>query len=102
MQPIHRFFALVLALAFLTQAPAVAADAASQARALFDDYWEFTLREYPEFATFIGDARYADRLNDVSDAAVRARNAAYARFAQRAADIDASQLPASERVSLRV
>jgi uncharacterized protein (DUF885 family) len=38
----------------------------SPARALFDDYWERTAAMYPEWATYRGDHRFGDRLNDGS------------------------------------
>lgn len=40
--------------------------APSPARALFDDYWERTAALYPEWATYRGDHRFGDRLNDGS------------------------------------
>ena len=45
--------------------PAANADAA-KLHALFDDEWQWTLREYPEFATGVGDNRYNDKLTDLS------------------------------------
>lgn len=97
-------FVLVFAQALPAAEPApVALSAGAQAAALFDEYWEWVLREYPDAATlFFGDHRYDDRLRDESAAAVRARNAAQAQFADRAARIDAAQLTPQERVSLRV
>ena len=44
--------------------------AADDLHALFDEDWEWTLQEYPEFATYLGDDRYNDRLDDLSLAAV--------------------------------
>jgi len=79
------------------ESPAVA-----QANALFDEYWEWTLLESPEFATYVGDRRYQDRLRDESAAAVARRKAFYAEFRSRLAGIDAQQLPAQTRTSLQV
>jgi len=106
-----RLRAAVIALFMLAFAPAVPAaepapaapSAGVQAAALFDEYWQWVLREYPDAATlFFGDHRHDDRLRDESAAAVRARSAAFAQFADRAARIDATQLTPQERVSLRV
>src|SRR5262249_11732848 len=58
-------------------------DVPAQARVLFDEYWQWTLREYPEFATYVGDHRYDDRLSDQSAAALAKRNAARAEFLRR-------------------
>ena len=40
--------------------------ARSQLHALFDEAWEFELREDPLFATSVGDHRFDDRLPSVS------------------------------------
>ena len=96
-------FALWLAIC----APAGAQQAAQspavvQANALFEEYWEWTLVEYPEFATYFGDRWYQDRLRDESAAAVARRKSFYAEFRGRLAGIDARQLPAPTRTSLQV
>lgn len=39
-----------------------------QLRRFFADEWEDQLREHPEYATYVGDARYNDRLSDQSPA----------------------------------
>jgi len=36
---------------------------------LFDDYWQSYLREYPTYATYLGDHRYDSLLTDYSEAA---------------------------------
>ena len=86
--------------------PAAAKDAPNAqtiaARALFDEYWEYVLREAPERATMVGDHRYDDRLGDRSAEAVSRRKAEVVEWRNRAARIDAAALPAAERVSLRV
>ena len=40
---------------------------------LFNDYWEFTLRSYPTWATYLGDHRYDSLLTDYSPEAHAAR-----------------------------
>src|SRR5687768_850238 len=42
-------------------------------RKIFDEEWEYGLREYPTFATYVGDPRYNDRLPDISIAALDRR-----------------------------
>ena len=37
--------------------PTKASVASDKANALFDEYWKWTLREYPDFATLFGDLR---------------------------------------------
>ncbi len=62
------FFAMVLV------ASAAVADEAETLRRLFDEDWEWQLRDNPEQATNYGDRRYDDRLTDrSSDAWARRR-----------------------------
>jgi uncharacterized protein (DUF885 family) len=93
--------ALAPALAVRPAVPAQA-NAATEAGALFEAYWERVMREAPEFATFIGDRRYQDRLGDASAAGVQSRKRAFAEFRESAARIDAAALVPAERTSLRV
>ena len=86
-----------------TFAQAAAAKApANDARALFDDYWQWVMREVPEFATSLGDQRYDDRLTDQSAAAVERRRSMRAEFLARANKVDAAALDPADRVSLRI
>jgi uncharacterized protein (DUF885 family) len=78
-------------------------DTSAQASTLFDEYWQWVLREYPDSATlYFGDHRYDDRLRDESAAAVLGRRAAAATFRKRSDQIDAALLSQQERVSLRM
>jgi len=85
------------------QEPSTKASVASdKANGLFDEYWEWTLREYPDFATLFGDRRYEDRLRDESAQAVAKRKAFYATFRGRLVEMDPSELPSQVRTSLQV
>jgi len=42
----------------------------TQLRNALQEEWEYQLRTYPEFATYVGDNRYNDRLGDYSPAAI--------------------------------
>src|SRR5208283_4418442 len=42
----------------------------AQLRDALQAEWEYTLRTFPEFATYVGDTRYNDRLGDYSPEAV--------------------------------
>ena len=53
---------LIAAWVVLAAGPLRAQSAEERLEALFDEDWEFTLREDPLFATDVGDARYNDRL----------------------------------------
>lgn len=46
-------------------------DRTSAQNRLFDEYYEFQLRESPEFATAVGDYRYNDKLGDDSLAGIK-------------------------------
>ncbi len=41
-------------------------------RQAIDDRWQYVLRTSPEFATYVGDPRYNDRLSDISPNAIAA------------------------------
>src|SRR5947199_8543220 len=42
-------------------------DVVTQLNQLYDDYWEFILKEYPLSATYLGDHRYDGSLEDPSE-----------------------------------
>jgi uncharacterized protein (DUF885 family) len=48
-------------------------DVVTQLSQLYDDYWEFILREYPLSATYLGDHRYDASLEDASEGAFHRR-----------------------------
>jgi len=78
-------------------------DADAQASALFSEYWEWVLRQYPDSATlYFGGHRYDDKLRDESAAAVTGRNAALTTFRNRTNEVNAAMLSPQERVSLYV
>jgi len=83
------------------QVPAPAS-ATVQARALFDDYWQWVLREYPEVATAVGDHRYDDRLSEQSAEALDRRRAARIKFLDRATKLPAQQLSPTDQLSLQI
>ena len=67
--------------------------------ALFDAEWEWTLREFPESATRVGDNRYNDKLTDLSAAAIERRKAHEREVLQRIGAIDRSRLSGQDVVS---
>jgi uncharacterized protein (DUF885 family) len=48
-------------------------DVVTQLSQLYDDYWEFILKEYPLSATYLGDHRYDGSLEDASEDAFQRR-----------------------------
>jgi uncharacterized protein (DUF885 family) len=65
-------------------------------RQLLDDAWQFDLKEEPLFATRVGDARYNDRLADVSRANQLRRLEFKQQLLQRAAAMSRDELSASD------
>jgi prolyl oligopeptidase len=90
-----------LGLLFLAAAPA-AADPAAEAHALFRDYWEHLLREDPTWATYLGDHRYGDRLQDLSEAAHLARVDSLETYLGRCLALDRSALGDADRLSVEI
>src|SRR5258706_6321142 len=76
-------------------------DAAETARlhGLFDADWQWSMRTFPESATYVGDHRYDDRLNDRS---LKAEDTYFAYARDRLARlraIDRAKLSSNDRVS---
>ena len=53
--------------------PVSSRDVVTQLNQLYDDYWEFILKEYPLSATYLGDHRYDGVLEDASEGAFNRR-----------------------------
>jgi uncharacterized protein (DUF885 family) len=66
---------------------------------LFDEEWEWTLREYPEYATVIGDTRYNDRLTDLSAEAMERRKAHELEVLRRIRETDRAHLSGQDILS---
>ncbi|MBL9122082.1 MAG: DUF885 domain-containing protein [Planctomycetaceae bacterium] len=94
--PLLRLVAWML---LLFAARAAAAEPAEQLQQLFDDAWQFQLREDPLFATFAGDHRYNDRLPDVSLAAQSRQHEGDRAFLARLLEIPRDQLAPAEQVN---
>ena len=55
-------------------------DSVAQLNRLYESYWEFLLKESPLTATYLGDHRYDDLLDDASEEAFHRRNSQFERF----------------------
>lgn len=105
---------LMLAIAAaLSSAPAISAaapppaaesrsPAATALHSLFDEEWEYDMREYPEGASYRGDARYNDRWTDQSLDAIARREAHDRDVLQRIRAIDRNALSAEDKLSYDV
>ena len=74
-------------------------DAAKTLHQLFDEDWQWSLREFPEAATLIGDNRYNDRLTDYSLDAIARRKAHEREMLGRIRKIDRSKLSGQDVIS---
>ena len=68
--------------------------------ALFDATWEADMRRHPEWASYVGDHRYGDRLYDASPAARAAEFESARRSLARAQAIRRDALSAADQLSL--
>jgi uncharacterized protein (DUF885 family) len=91
-------FTLVLSLVGVNTIPGQQS-AAERLQRVFDDHWEFTLRESPTFATSVGDRRYNDRLERVTLADHHRRAAERRELLDRLEAIDADALSREDRIS---
>ena len=62
--------ASLVALASPALASTATVQEAAKLQTLFEEEWQWVLREYPEFATRVGDPRYNDKLTDLSESAL--------------------------------
>ena len=98
-----RLLSLALALALLApqtgSAQRRADPAAAALHVLLRDYWEWRLREFPEQATWLGDARYNARLTDLSQQAIERRKQFTRHTLESARAIDTSKLTGQDALS---
>jgi uncharacterized protein (DUF885 family) len=95
---VNRF--VLLAVLTLLALPAGAKPTASeQLHQLFEEDWQRGLKDYPEYATFLGDPRYNDRWTDWSLPAIEARYAADRAVLEKLARIPRAKLPPADQVN---
>ncbi|MGA7615667.1 MAG: DUF885 domain-containing protein [Thermoanaerobaculia bacterium] len=70
-----------------------------QLHELFEREWEWTLREYPTFATFVGDRRYNDRWPDESPESYDRRRAHMREVLGALTSIDREKLSATDKLN---
>ncbi|QDH71772.1 DUF885 domain-containing protein [Lysobacter alkalisoli] len=73
--------------------------AATALHQLFDEEWEYGLREHPETASYRGDTRYNDRWTDQSLEAIERRQTHARDVLERIKAIDREALSAGDRLS---
>ncbi|HKG22511.1 MAG TPA: DUF885 domain-containing protein, partial [Blastocatellia bacterium] len=89
---------LMLATTLLGQV-ASSGEVSTKLHTLFEEDWEWRLREFPEMATYNGDPRYNDRLTDRSPEAIERRKAHDREMLERISKIDRSKLSGQDLVS---
>lgn len=90
-------FALTLSLA--ASAADVRSGEVARLHQLFEEQWEMTLKENPEWATRLGDRRYNREWSDLSESGREQQRARIASALQSLSEIDRSALPADEQVN---
>jgi uncharacterized protein (DUF885 family) len=96
--------AAVLAFILLTASTVLAqvlssSDAAKKLHALFEEDWQWSLQQYPESATFLGDNRYNNRLTDLSAEAIERRKAHEREMLDRIQKINRAELTGQDTIS---
>jgi uncharacterized protein (DUF885 family) len=106
MRVIDLFFPLLvpaLLLPAIGQTPGTgASDVAArqrQLKALYEEQWQYELRQSPEFATYLGDKRYNDRFSDESAQAHQADLEQTRSFLAKFEAVDPSGLPTQDALS---
>ncbi|MBA3730360.1 MAG: DUF885 family protein, partial [Sphingomonas sp.] len=90
---------IFLAASILGLASPVAAGPTEDFKALTDEYWAFTMRENPTFASQLGMREYDDRLSDISLAAEDRRTATAVGYLRRLAAIPDSGLSPADKIN---
>src|SRR6185437_89877 len=80
-------------------ANASVADRSKALNALFDDIWQDKLKHSPEYASYLGDKRYNDKLTDYSVQAINASLARGRGYIEKLGMIDTTGLPDQEKLS---
>src|SRR5918992_1029451 len=78
------------------QRRAAASNPAAALNRLFEEEWEWLMREAPTFASSLGDRRYNDRWTDLSLAAIERRQQHRLQTLARLKRIDRARLPAPD------
>jgi uncharacterized protein (DUF885 family) len=83
------------------QAPAGQAPSASSAqlKRLLEEDWEWRMKEFPTFATYLGDLRYNDQVTDLSPESIERRRAYARELLKRTEAIDPAGLTEEERLN---
>ncbi len=82
-----------------TSAPSAGLEARRKAlKDVMAEEWEYALKAEPEYATVVGDSRYASKLNDRSEKAYEERTLEWESLLSRLQAIDTTSFPEEERL----
>ena len=93
------FATIILATLYLSSCGSGPNRATRNLHTLFDEHWEWTLKENPEYATHLGDDRYNDRLSDMSLEAVERRQQYTLSLHEQLLEIDRSKLSSDDQLN---
>ncbi len=93
-----RTLPILLTLAFALSLTAQPTDG-EKLQKIFTDDWEWSLLEYPEFATYVGDPRGADKLSERTPEAYERAKAHDRELLQRIEAIDRSKLSEDDKLN---
>ncbi|HUG20117.1 MAG TPA: DUF885 domain-containing protein [Planctomycetaceae bacterium] len=93
------FSALFAALCSVITLSAQETDEAKQLDTLFEEEWEWSMREYPTWASHLGDLRYNSQWEDESLAAYRRRHEHRQEVLARISAIDPAKLSPQDRIN---
>jgi uncharacterized protein (DUF885 family) len=82
--------------------PAAGSTEGQRLHAMFEAEWEWDLQARPEMATWVGDPRHADRLSDVSEAALAAQDAHARAWLAQLEAVKRDALDTQDRLSLDI
>ncbi len=89
----------ILAGAVFAQGDNDLAQRRKQLNDILNDYWEYTMRTNPEYASILGDKRYNDKLSDASYEAVLRDLEESKKYLARLEAVDATGFPAQEKLN---
>jgi uncharacterized protein (DUF885 family) len=81
------------------QAPLSTPSEGEKLHAIFASQWEWALREFPEYATMLGDYRYNARLTEMSAEAIERRREQTRKALEEVRTIDRSKLNEADRLN---